>query len=374
MGLFDRFKKKNNETDKKEQVNMQNGKAVNSKETSSKAEAVVNCNKEENKKNIVPLTEARKNEIGPIVFSENIDGKMLDNINVQENIFLLKSIEHFNNLSALQNFEKNHQIIYDGMINKVKNSEILYILFDQVTGYPFLSEGTVEVYSQYRFAEEAVKHYFEMYRKLEIRTVEKEKTGLPENIDLFAFLYYLGIDKIVIDNGMYSVKIDRAEILPPPDWSNAEPITIPVTNPSLRYAMLDFLGEARWAVSYPDREKNAADKERTMLNEIKAAKYLIPMQTTGKTEKTEEYKITFKQGGTMRFAMITNSDDKVFVPLFTDWIEFRKVYNQDEWSGCIFSLSDAIAIGEKDEGIVINAYGENVILNNEIIAKLKDEI
>lgn len=369
MGLFDKFKKRNNETAEKKPIDVRNDEAAEKNtEIQKKAETVKNAEE------LIHLSEERKNEIGPIVFQQNIEKNMLCNINIQETIFLLKSIEHFNNLSSLQNFEVNRSIIYNQIIDEVKEAEIFYVLFDKATGYPFLSEGNAEIYSQHNFAEAALNHYSEIYRKLEIRAVKKKETGLPENIDLFAYLYYLGMEKIIIDNGVYSLIIDRAEILPPPDWSHAEPITIPIINPDLSYAMLDFLGEARWEVNYPDREKNVTNKENVMLNEIKNARYLIPMQTNGEEEKTGEYSVTFKQGAQLNFAMITNTDDKVFVPIFTDWIEFRKVYNQDEWNGCIFSIKDAIAIGENNEGIAINPYGENVILNKEILAKLKSEL
>ena len=72
--------------------------------------------------------------------------------------------------------------------------------------------------------------------------------------------------------------------------------------------------------------------------------------------------------------MYSNVYDNKFINIkeLIDRSEFEKAYNKKEWNGAIVSILDAIRIGNGD-GIAINPYGENLILNEKNMAEVKAE-
>lgn len=314
------------------------------------------------------VTENRRNELGSVVFQTNIKSEMLETLTLQECSFILKSLEHFNEKSALPNYDANRKVVYDVIIDKIKTSNSLFMLFDKVTGQPFIGNEIAEVYSTKHWADMAVKHYEETYRQLYVENFTLNGTDKIK-CNLFAYLFFLGMENLILDNGAYSIQFKRNEILPPPDWSGLEPINVPVTNPSLRLAVNIYLAEARWGVNYAEREENLKNKENNMLSQLRNGKFLIPIKSTGE-EKTGENEAVFKKGGTISFALITNSQEKTFVPLFTDWLEFEKAYNKDQWKGMIITVKDALSIAKDNEGMVVNPFGENLIISNVLAGEI----
>lgn len=108
-----------------------------------------------------------------------------------------------------------------------------------------------------------------------------------------------------------------------------------------------------------------------MIEQICKGKYLIPMKYEGKAEQNGD-KLVFQGDTKLLFAKITNEEDESYIPAFTDWLEFEKVYDKNEWHGAIMSILDAIDIGNGD-GVVINPYGENLLLNDNNMKQVKEE-
>ncbi|MBE5962756.1 MAG: hypothetical protein E7256_15495 [Lachnospiraceae bacterium] len=321
----------------------------------------------------IPITLERKNEIGPIIFEKEIKKEKLEDLNIQEVIFLIISLRHFREKFPQADFEQNEKVLYDNLIEKVKNAETLYMTFDKATHFPFINMGYVDLYSKKEYAEEAAEYYEKKnYRPLEVKEVKKDTSNQPQGMPIFGWLYYLGMEKLLLDNGKYKMEIKREEILPPPDYSHLPKISVPVTNPPLRYAIINFFEEMKWRVNYPQRKEQVQQKENKMIEEICKAKYLIPMKQEGKAEKIAENKVVMKERGTILFAKLVNTEQASFVPLFTDWTEFQKAYDKKEWNGMIVSIMDAITLAKKD-GVVINPLGENLILNQNSMEEIKKQ-
>lgn len=238
--------------------------------------------------------------------------------------------------------------------------------------YQTINEGYVDIYSKKKFAEDAVDYYMQQFRKLHVVEFHKDNTGLQDNISIYAYLYYLGMEEIMIDNGKYRVTVKREEILPSPEYKNVPEISVPIVNPMLRFSINDFMGEAGWRVSYPEKQENVTQKENKMIQEICTSKYLIPMKYAGENVEKDENKIIFKEGGKLNFPKIMNTENKFFTPIFTDWLEFHKTYDRNEWQGMIVTIKDAVTIGASDD-IVINPHGENLILNQNSIKEIVSE-
>lgn len=331
-------------------------------------------NVEEMVKNSVPANNSkismqRKGEIGPIILKKDITKDMLANLTIQEVLFLICSLRENNKKSPMENFEANDKVLYQTIIDKIKASDKFYITIDKTTGFPFINLDFVEIYSTEEFAKAAADFHAQRHRMVEVKEITH--CMMPNQLNFFIYLYIMGAEKLVVDNGQYRCEIKRFDILPPPDYSNMPLASIPIFNPSLRFSILDFFSELRWRVNYQERVEVLKKKEDKMIEQICKGKYLIPMKYEGKAEQNGD-KLVFQGDTKLLFAKITNEEDESYIPAFTDWLEFEKVYDKNEWHGAIMSILDAIDIGNGD-GVVINPYGENLLLNDNNMKQVKEE-
>lgn len=117
----------------------------------------------------------------------------------------------------MPDYNEKGQLLYDAVVEKLKMSSSLYILLDKSTGLPYIIEGTVDVYSEEILAKHALHFYENQYHKsLILKEVPKKNSGLPGRISLFAWLYYLGMEKLLINNGSYQLLMNRSDFLEDP--------------------------------------------------------------------------------------------------------------------------------------------------------------
>lgn len=305
---------------------------------------------------------------------------------VQEMIFALTHIRDMGNISKSQESEQNtwkeiSKALYQKMLEKLRGLNKVYLTIDKNTNYPFLNNGFVDVYTREEYAQLAVLFYQEQFRELEVRAMPvlgaellKQEEGKPlaAQLPAFVLLYYLGMENILLDDGLYRVALSRGDVLPPPDHKGKPEIAVPVTNPALRRRILDFFGEARWKVNYEKRAAVLQAKERAMLTETIKAKLLIPMKYEGAAQPAPgTHQIVFDKDTKLMFAAIKNPAGETFTPVFTDFLELGKMYQPKDWGAAVISIQDAIRIN-KGEGIAINPAGENLILREKAIAALTE--
>lgn len=331
----------------------------------------------------VRMTQERKLELLAALAEEDIFVEAEESYSIQDTIF---SVAVLRNQTNQQTEEEKKLLLktkademYQLLLKKLRELPHVYLTYDQSTNYPFINNSFVDVYTKREYAELAVLYYKEQFRNLEVRELpvrlpEKPAEGEEgKNVVLpaFALFYYLGMERVFVDNGLCRVVIRREDILPPPDYSKTPGIQEPVVGPALRYHILDFFAEARWKVNYEQRNQVLKAKEDRMLLEISKAKFLIPMKYEGKTEKTGNNQIKFTQNTKLMFAGIKNGNDDMFTPVFTDFTEFGKLYPPKEWNGAVITIADAIRIN-KGKGIVVNPAGENLVLNEKAIEAVQN--
>lgn len=316
------------------------------------------------------ITEERRKEIGPIILKQHIEEKDLEPLSIQETIFLLCSVDHFNEQTEIENYEEKCEVLDRVLAKKLAEAETLYMTFDKLTGYPFITQGCVEIYSDMSYASDAISHYSKQYRALEIHKITKGMSSFPNGMSLFEYLHYLGMEHILVDNGRFKTVVERQDIYPMEKRPEKFDISKPVMNPQLRFAIIDFFEEARWPVSYEKREENMKAREDKMLGLLKEGKFLIPMCFPDEKVETEQNQIAFKPGKNMILAKVETKDHVSYTPIFTDWVEFTKIYKADRWNGLVVSFDDAVTIS-KDMGLVVNPMGENLIMNQQSFEAMK---
>ena len=310
-----------------------------------------------------PLTDERKEEVGQMLYEEELSAESIRFLSMQELLFLLTAQEKYHRHAPLPGFEGNHRKIYNEILGRVRDAKILYVLYDQLTGYPFIDHGYINIYSSQEYAEAAVKVFETQFRKLAVRPckADNEAESARDRRSFFDYLYYLGIEHFIVDNGYYRAHFKRNEIVAAPgDWGGSTDNS--PKNPALVYAMLDFLGEARWPVKYEKRAEVMKAKEFRMAQAAQAATYIVPMQHEGPVEVMEDGRFKFTKDTKIRFPEIKTKNEKHFLPIFTDGIEFSKMFAKSDFRGAVFAFGDILRfVGDKD-GVIINAAGQKIMI------------
>ncbi|MCR5177475.1 MAG: SseB family protein [Lachnospiraceae bacterium] len=310
-----------------------------------------------------PLTPERKDEIGPMVFEPRISTDDIRFLNIQELIFLLTTMESFNKVSTLQDFEGNRRIVYNEIISRLRSSTQIWILIDLTTGYPFLDHGYALVYSQSEYAHSVAAVLASQYRRVNVQGFGGD--GEPPVAGFFEFMYNMGAERLLLDNGYYGARIDRSQIMAPPNITGNE--NMPPLNPPLNFALCEFLSEVRWPVRYEKRDAILQAREAKMWSLIRSSHFIVPMHQEGRSETEGD-----GAGETrLRFPMMTGPDGKTYLPVFTDGPEFARKFAREGWNGASFQWKDLLSLIRERDGLIVNPMSHKAVLTKERIAQME---
>lgn len=243
------------------------------------------------------------------------------------------------------------------LLEKAKKQETWYFILDPQTGCPYVHDGMTDLFVSPSVLEKTVKgdkiHY---QKRMIVKEYSQRNRTATFGMGIFAYFYYLGLEKIkVFYDDAFGV-LNRGDFLPPRDYSALEPSKVPVENPSVRLLMNEFLGEARWEKQYEGKFEYLQKKESELFDAVKAAKFLVPMQ------------INEDDSDEIAFAKAANNG-KNYLPLFTDWLEISKGYEKDKWKGAVVTIAEALEIAGEDD-LVINFTCEAMVLTKDVLKRM----
>ena len=113
-------------------------------------------------------------------------------------------------------------------------------------------------------------------------------------------------------------------------------------------------------------------KEEVFWKEIFKAKFLCPINVDfGNTSKKENQKIVLGEENSIALLSIDNKQGEHFLMAFTDWDELKKWKQSQNHQTVIIKYEDYQEIVIKNaplyQGMVINPFGENLVLNKQIL-------
>lgn len=138
----------------------------------------------------------------------------------------------------------------------------------------------------------------------------------------------------------------------------------PVENPRLK-ALFE-----QWRQQQTDDLLNKVFEEIVLRSH-----FLSVMMLSEEPEQNHDDTATIRQGTIMQFPMLTTHDGKHFYPAFTDWNELSKWQNIGSPPKTLIMAFDdyaAMALSKEGvDGIVINPFGDNFLLDNPLLNQLK---
>jgi len=112
-----------------------------------------------------------------------------------------------------------------------------------------------------------------------------------------------------------------------------------------------------------------------VLNEIMERSLFLSVIILSEEPKPQtDGSAVFTKDTIVQFPMLTSSDEKRFYPVFTDWQELSKWKVIKSPKTLILSFDDYAAMvldNETVEGIVINPFGDNFLMDSSLIKKLR---
>lgn len=340
-----------------------------------------------------PLSPERKDEVGSLVYEPVLKPEMLKELNLQETLFLEAALLIAHKQHPLENYEENRQKVRNHFLDMVRAQQKIYVLYDARTGYPLLDGSFVLMYLEKEHAEIAAKLYAEQLRSIRIIEVPGMAAD-PVQLDgkiqmkIFDYLFFLGAENIVIDNGWYKGFLRRSEISAP-FYINEDPAKIPPYNPAISFALMDYVGELRWPVQYGKRKELLQAKFSTVMKLVPKGTYILPFRTLdeeanagdptaegetaaasatpthdGRAETTDaaaESAEATKKNHRIQLPMVT-LNGKNFMPVYTDIFEFSKKFANSGFRPTRADFQTISRFMGNYDGFIINPQGQAMVI------------
>ena len=343
-----------------------------------------------------PLSPERKAEIGRIIYEPEIKLDMVKDLSLQEILFLEVSLVTANRMKPLENYEQNHQQIRNQFLNLVRAADKLYVIYDSRTGYPLLDGGYAQMYLDKEHAETVARLYNEQLRVTRVIEVPgmSANTERPDGkiqMKIFDFMFFLGIENIIVDNGWYKGFLRRSEISAP-FYINEDPEKIPPYNPALSFALIDYVGEIKWPVNYGKRQEILKGKFNRIMQLVPKSTFIIPMrsldETAGNPEDAADENTTGDQSDVpVNPAAATQAtedadsaqaaatqknhriqipvmriNDKNMLPVYTDIFEFSKKFANTPFKPVRADFKGVNRFMPNYNGMVLNPQGAGMVI------------
>lgn len=159
----------------------------------------------------------------------------------------------------------------------------------------------------------------------------------------------------------------------------AEPEETESSESNTGYKKVDInkpLENFRLNVLLKETKENQTETGMNMLFEeiVMNAHFLSVIFLSELPKPNEDGTATFQKNTTMQMPMLSSAGGKHFYPVFTDHAELAKWQKMEKPNTLILIFDDYAAFLEKNEqaeGIVINPFSDNFVLNRKLMAHLK---
>lgn len=271
-------------------------------------------------------------------------------------------------MSILQNlivkFNKNkNKELYLRIIKEIQQANNLWIAFSENSNNYFLGneQGSAAAYI---FSEKDYYEKFYVHMSQKGKKISVSENPVKYRMALFADLYRCGLDSIVIDNGQTYLKIYLFDIIKKPIIHSSQKNVGSIVNP-------DLLRTANFLFQENSREMTDPKLWQMLFAEIFKGEFIIPAETKGlKKESNLEFSIVDENKA--GFPVLENSDGKKYYPFFTDWNEYRKFDMETKYTIMAAKFKDMERFTDKFDGIVLNPFGINIIINHEMLKTITE--
>ncbi len=258
-----------------------------------------------------------------------------------------------------------NQELYVRIIKEIQQAENLWVAYSENSGNYLLGSengsAAAYVFSEKDYYE---KYYVHMYQKG--KKIKAAENNVKYRMALFADLYRSGFESIVIDNGQTYLKINLFDIIKKPELPKNNKEARSILNP-------DLVRNANWIFQENERDKIDPKLWQMLFTEIFKGEYIIPTDTKNiKLNSGTGKSFNISDDSKIAFPVLENGDGKKYYPFFTDWNEYRKFDMNNQYTIMAAGFKDMEKFVDKADGIVINPFGVNIIINYDMLSTISD--
>lgn len=295
--------------------------------------------------------------LGHIMEDPDYGIAMLEKMTVSEGIFVVSRLLPECLQTANDNRKDNDVRFFataarmwrPNVIEKIKKAEHLWMVYSDLTGYPYYVEGKLIILYDYTKSKQLEGRLNKAGYNVSLGVLDPEVFKAEVQ-----HMYRNGYKKILFnDGGDVFLEVDREEIYGYEEFFDDDY----VMNPGLQSVMIDFFQEARKTAPMDDKRmillRNREDK---LLDVIVNSEFMVPCI---KEENEEEIEISHPYID-MTESVNEKGDDEekvIAIPAFTDGFEMEKCYAGHK-ENMLYKYDELVNLVDELEasGIVIN-YG-----------------
>lgn len=248
------------------------------------------------------------------------------------------------------------------LVNQIIKSKELFIAYNASASYLYIDEENRSwIFTKKENAEKIVEDLKQNNSYIRMGEINPHNKSV-----ILSELHRLGIEEVVVDKGTLDTVIERNEIIAPQSFDNMLEENIPVTNPKIQNFIIRYFQNLNNKNKYEGKDEEIIKLQENLFKEIVNGKFIIPIKVENKlVSETEGDKVEVKRKSAITcIASVTNKAGEKWLPVFTDWFEFRKVFDVNEWSGNVVDYDEIVLLSNANSGAVINCAGISVNLND----------
>lgn len=252
------------------------------------------------------------------------------------------------------------------LLDKIRKADHLWMVYSDVTGYPYSVDGDVLVIYDYAGSKAVVDRLNGLGYRITLSAMDP--VGLEVEV---SHMYRNGYKNIrfISDNATPFIA-SREEIYPYERFLKEDY----VTNPGLSQAMISLFQETRKEMEVPKGAPEEAFKQMIMKRQqeyilnLKGSEFMVPCVKSGNDEEEE---ISFQCIDVTDRVSEKNGEPIIAIPIFTDGFEMEKCYpGQYEDVLCTFEeIVDTVdELGAS--GVIIDALGISQYVSTETLKQI----
>ncbi len=244
-------------------------------------------------------------------------------------------------------------------IDKIKKADRLWVGYCELTGYPYIIDGTTMVVL-YDYSESSKVEAQLSFTGYQVSFGRADRQGFFSEV---GHMYRNGYKKIMfIDGKSDAFMVDREELYSYDNYFKDDFIT----NPGLESAMITYFQEARKKAPIEDRAELIKSREELMIQQLLVSEFMVPCI---KEENDEQIEISHPFIDlTDRVTDKKDGEQVIAVPVFTDGYEMDKCY-EGHHENMLYKFTELADLTEElgASGIIINCLGVSYYMDKKTV-------
>ncbi|MBQ3566022.1 MAG: enhanced serine sensitivity protein SseB C-terminal domain-containing protein [Oscillospiraceae bacterium] len=261
--------------------------------------------------------------------------------------------------------DKPNNELYIRIIQEIQQAETLWIAFSEESNNYFLGNEKGKA-AAYIFSDREYYQKYYVHISQKGMKIDAAENPVKYRMALFGDLYRSGFDTVVIDNGQRYLTLSLFDIIKKPVINDKNKEARNIVNP-------DLVRAANFIFQETERDKIDPKLWQLLFGEIFKGEYIIPVDSSKLVvDKRSGNEFNISKDSRISFPVLENKDGKKYYPFFTDWNEYRKFDKDTQYTIMAAGFKDMERFVDKADGIVINPFGANIILNYDMLSTITE--